>query len=171
MSRFANYNISLYNMINCVEMLPVDIFRKQKLSNTQSENILNQSLSLFSEKIPWNHQSITSRAPKFHPRPSRPRYMPDICHGQVSYGYNWCIYIYYQYMPDICQIYAMVHIVIHPIMIVNMMGFQIPMDPLMTVAHCGTSMTILTPMILVLIVTVIMGWLITQYGQMTDEYK
>ena len=59
MSRFANYNISLYNMINCVEMLPVDIFHKQKLSNTQSENILNQSLSLFSEKIPWNHQSIT----------------------------------------------------------------------------------------------------------------
>ena len=101
--------------------------------------------------------------------------MPDICHGQVTYGYNWYIYIltiYARYMPDICYgICGMVHIVIHPIMIVHMMGFQIPMDPLMTVAHCGTSMTILTLMILILIVTVIMGWLITQYGQMTDEYK
>ena len=86
--------------------------------------------------------------------------MPDICQ------------IYARYMPDICYgICGMVHIVIHPIMIVHMMGFQIPMDPLMTVAHCGTSMTILTLMILILIVTVIMGWLITQYGQMTDEYK
>lgn len=56
-------------------------------------------------------------------------------------------------MPDICQIYArymlwygrgMVHILssiplrCRPFQ----MGFQIPMDPLMTVAHCGTSMTI-----------------------------
>ena len=136
MSRFANYNISLYNTINCVEMLPVDIFRKEKLSNTQSENILNQSLSLFSEKIHLNHQSITRRAPNepwrnswspqtlcshgfghsnsnsigFHRSmwwfgskvsPTTittkiyARYMPDICHGQVTYGYNWCIYIKY----------------------------------------------------------------------------
>ena len=164
--------------MNFIEMPSVEIFRENNIANTQPENILNHSLSLFSEKIPRITEVVrTEPSPNHEQILGPPNFAPPWV-WQFEFEFHRSVCWFWsrilpttksRYMPDICpwSSYVWIHMVYvvwssiaqWVIVHIGWASKLIPMDPLMNAAHCHQwAMTMMAPMIrIIMIVAVLMG--------------